>query len=64
MIDTEGRRKLSRRGANDETALLKLIADVLAMGRGPADRQRAADHRCQGRLRHRGPGPDAPRAKA
>lgn len=34
VLDTEGRRKLSRRVANDETALLKLIADVIALSEG------------------------------
>ncbi|WP_413100041.1 IS110 family transposase [Streptomyces sp. Inha503] len=34
VIDADGKRKLSRRVANDETALLKLIADVLALSEG------------------------------
>lgn len=34
VIDTDGKRKLSRRVANDETALLKLISDVLALSDG------------------------------
>ncbi|KOG55752.1 hypothetical protein ADK75_10115 [Streptomyces virginiae] len=34
VIDTEGKRKLSRRVANDEAALLQLIADVLALSGG------------------------------
>lgn len=34
VIDTDGRRKLSRRVANDETALLELITDVLALSEG------------------------------
>lgn len=34
VIDTDGQRKLSRRVANDETTLLKLIADVLALSEG------------------------------
>lgn len=34
VIDADGRRKLSRRVANDETALLKLIADVLELSQG------------------------------
>ncbi|WP_327425398.1 IS110 family transposase [Streptomyces sp. NBC_01707] len=36
VIDTDGKRKLSRRVANDETALLELIADVLALSEGEA----------------------------
>ncbi|MGI5405087.1 IS110 family transposase [Streptomyces sp. CA-135486] len=34
VIDAEGKRRLSRRVANDETALLELIADVLALSEG------------------------------
>lgn len=34
VIDAEGERKLSRRVANDETALLKLIGDVLELSEG------------------------------
>ncbi|MGW7003862.1 IS110 family transposase [Streptomyces sp. NPDC054933] len=34
VIDTDGKRKLSRRVANDEPVLLKLIADVLALSEG------------------------------
>jgi transposase len=34
VIDAEGKRKLSRRVANDETALLELITDVLALSEG------------------------------
>lgn len=34
VIGTDGKRKLSRRVANDETVLLKLIADVLALSEG------------------------------
>jgi hypothetical protein len=34
VIGTDGKRKLSRRVANDETALLKLIADVIALSEG------------------------------
>ncbi|GAA1339868.1 hypothetical protein GCM10009647_083260 [Streptomyces sanglieri] len=34
VIDTEARRRLSRRVANDETALLKLISDVLELSDG------------------------------
>jgi hypothetical protein len=34
VIDTDGQRKLSRRVANDETTLLKLIDDVLALSDG------------------------------
>lgn len=34
VIDTDGRRTLSRRVANDETALLELITDVLALSEG------------------------------
>ncbi|MFD9339984.1 IS110 family transposase [Streptomyces sp. NPDC060028] len=34
VIDADGTRKLSRRVANDETALLKLIGDVLALSEG------------------------------
>ncbi|MET7636612.1 IS110 family transposase [Streptomyces sp. NPDC005078] len=36
VIDTAGKRKLSRRVGNDETALLELIADVLALSEGDA----------------------------
>ncbi|WP_443064105.1 IS110 family transposase [Streptomyces sp. NBC_00376] len=36
VIDTDGKRKLSRRVANDEAALLELIADVLALSEGEA----------------------------
>ncbi|MGW0886447.1 IS110 family transposase, partial [Streptomyces sp. NPDC002671] len=31
VIDTDGKRRLSRRVANDETVLLKLISDVLEL---------------------------------
>ncbi|MFF1932045.1 IS110 family transposase [Streptomyces sp. NPDC058228] len=34
VIDTDAKRKLSRRVANDEAALLELIADVLALSEG------------------------------
>lgn len=34
VIDSDGQRKLSRRVANDETALLNLIGDVLALSEG------------------------------
>jgi hypothetical protein len=34
VIDTDGRRRQSRRVANDESTLLKLIADVLALCEG------------------------------
>ncbi|MCX5151821.1 IS110 family transposase [Streptomyces sp. NBC_00320] len=34
VIDTDGKRRLSRRVANDENALLQLIADVLALSEG------------------------------
>nr|WP_107417239.1 IS110 family transposase [Streptomyces sp. CB00455] len=34
VIDTEGKRRLSRRVANDENTLLQLIADVLALSEG------------------------------
>lgn len=34
VIDAEGKRRLSRRVVNDETALLELIADVLALSEG------------------------------
>ncbi|MBT2384957.1 IS110 family transposase [Streptomyces sp. ISL-11] len=34
VIDADGKRKLSRRVANDETALLNLIGDVLALSEG------------------------------
>lgn len=34
VIDAEGKRSLSRRVANDETLLLELIADVLALSEG------------------------------
>ncbi|MGX1546933.1 IS110 family transposase [Streptomyces adustus] len=34
VIDAEGQRRLSRRVANDETVLLELIADVLALSEG------------------------------
>ncbi|MEW1569577.1 IS110 family transposase, partial [Streptomyces sp. NPDC093509] len=34
VIDTSGKRRLSRRVANDENALLQLIADVLALSEG------------------------------
>jgi transposase len=34
VIDTDGQRKLSRRVANDETVLLKLISDVLELSGG------------------------------
>ncbi|MGW1365513.1 IS110 family transposase, partial [Streptomyces chartreusis] len=34
VIDGDGKRKLSRRVGNDETELLKLIADVLALSEG------------------------------
>lgn len=34
MINAEGERQLSQRVANDETALLNLIGDVLALGEG------------------------------
>lgn len=34
VIDTDGKRRLPRRVANDENALLNLIADVLALSEG------------------------------
>ncbi len=34
VLDTDGKRLLSRRVDNDETALLKLIADVLELSEG------------------------------
>ncbi|MGW7201850.1 IS110 family transposase [Streptomyces chryseus] len=34
VIDTDGKRRLSRRVANDESALLQLIAEVLALSEG------------------------------
>jgi transposase len=34
VIDADGKRRLSRRVANDETELLKLIADVLELSDG------------------------------
>ena len=72
VIDADGKRLLSRRVANDETELLELIGQVLALGRrgrpGPSTCPTAAPRCCSALLVAHGqqvlyiPGPTVNRA--